>query len=223
MNPCNPSPCGINTICKPQNGNAVCECLPGFHGTPTLGGCRPECTISADCPRNKACSNQKCVDPCPGVCGFGAECHVINHSPVCSCPVPLIGDPFTLCKEPPKEILRSPCEPSPCGINGQCRVVNDVATCVYPECIINQDCPRNKACYFQKCRDPCRDACGLNALCQVVNHKAVCSCPPEYTGSPEVECRLLQIVPGMLFLFSACDCVYYYSSFSTVTATRMHY
>lgn len=194
VNPCNPSPCGINTICKPFNGNAVCECLPGFHGTPTLGGCRPECTISTDCPRDKACSNQKCIDPCPGVCGFGAECHVINHSPVCSCPNPLTGDPFVLCKEPLPELPRSPCEPSPCSNNGQCRVINDVATCVYPECVINQDCSLDKACYFQKCRDPCRDACGLNALCQVINHKAVCRCPPEYTGSPEVQC--IQLAPS---------------------------
>lgn len=72
-------------------------------------------------------------------------------------------------------------------------MVNDVATCVYPECIINQDCPRDKACYSQKCRDPCRDACGLNALCQVVNHKAVCSCPVGYIGSPEVQCKIQPI------------------------------
>lgn len=129
------------------------------------------------------------------MCGFGAECHVINHSPVCSCPVPLIGDPFTLCKEPPPKISRTPCEPSPCGLNGQCRVVNEVATCVYPECVINQDCSVGKACIFQKCQDPCRDACGLNALCQVVNHKAVCSCSSGYTGSPEVQC-IQVLVPG---------------------------
>lgn len=118
---------------------------------------------------------------------------MINHSPVCSCPVPLIGDPFTLCREQPKEIPTDLCNPSPCGINGQCRVVNGLASCIYPECVINQDCPRDKACYSQKCRDPCRDACGLNALCQVVNHKAVCSCPSGYFGSPEVQCRLLEV------------------------------
>lgn len=69
-------------------------------------------------------------------------------------------------------------------------MINNVASCIYPECIINQDCPRDKACYSQKCRDPCRDACGVNALCQVINHKAICSCPPNFFGSPEVQCRL---------------------------------
>lgn len=187
--PCNPSPCGINTICKPQGSNAICECLPGYFGSPTIGGCKPECTISADCPRDKACVNLKCIDPCPGVCGFDALCNVINHSPVCSCPTPLIGDPFTLCKKPPVEpIPIDPCYPSPCNVNGECRVVNGIALCTYPECIINPDCPRDKACYSQKCRDPCKDACGLNALCQTINHKAVCSCPPGYLGSPYSQC-----------------------------------
>ncbi|CAH1100710.1 unnamed protein product [Psylliodes chrysocephalus] len=188
--PCNPSPCGINTICRKSGENAICECLPGFFGTPTAGGCRPECTISADCDRNRACVNNKCIDPCPGVCGYAAICNVINHSPVCSCPPPLIGDPFLLCREPPEEKTRDPCNPSPCNINGQCQVENGVATCIYPECIINQDCPRDKACYSQKCRDPCRGACGINALCQVVNHQAVCSCPSGYVGSAEVQCLI---------------------------------
>ncbi|KAF7276317.1 hypothetical protein GWI33_010508, partial [Rhynchophorus ferrugineus] len=99
-NPCSPNPCGINTACRTSGDNAICECLPGFFGNPNIGGCRPECTVSSDCARDKACVNTRCVDPCPGVCGFQAICNVINHSPVCSCPQPLIGDPFTLCSEP---------------------------------------------------------------------------------------------------------------------------
>lgn len=191
--PCNPSPCGVNTICKTSGKNAICECLPGFFGTASASGCRPECTISADCSRDKACVNTKCIDPCPGVCGFKALCQVINHSPVCSCPPPLLGDPFTLCKEQLPE-PQDLCNPSPCRLNGQCRIINGIASCIYPECVINQDCPRDRACYNQKCKDPCRDACGLNALCQVVNHRAICTCPPNYYGSPEVQC-LLQIEP----------------------------
>lgn len=102
MNPCNPSPCGPNTQCQAVGGNALCECLPGFHGSPSGSGCRPECVISSDCPRDKACVNTKCIDPCPGVCGYGALCQVINHSPICSCPTPTIGNPFVECKEQPR-------------------------------------------------------------------------------------------------------------------------
>lgn len=68
-------------------------------------------------------------------------------------------------------------------------MVNGAALCQYPECVINQDCARDKACFSQRCRDPCVDACGLNAICQVVNHQAVCSCPPGYYGEPRVQCR----------------------------------
>ncbi|ENN73328.1 hypothetical protein YQE_10090, partial [Dendroctonus ponderosae] len=187
--PCNPSPCGINTVCRNSKDSAICECVPGFFGNANLGGCRPECTISSDCPRNQACVNTRCVDPCPGVCGFNADCHVINHSPVCSCVSPLVGDPFTLCSEPVVAPEPDPCSPSPCQANGQCRVVNGAAACTYPECVINPDCPSDKACYFLKCQDPCAGACGLNAICQVVNHQSVCTCPPGFTGTPEVQCR----------------------------------
>lgn len=107
VNPCIPSPCGPNTNCRVVNGAAVCECLPDFQGAASTFGCKPECVISADCPRNRACVNNKCVDPCPGVCGFRALCQVINHSPVCSCPPPLVGDPFAECKNIPRKLISS--------------------------------------------------------------------------------------------------------------------
>lgn len=108
---------------------------------------------------------------------------------------------LTVCclSAPPQD----PCNPSPCGRNGQCRVINGIASCVYPECIINQDCPRDKACFNQKCRDPCVDACGINAICQVVNHNAVCSCPPGYVGEPRLQCSI-RVEQGNCFILSVC-------------------
>lgn len=104
MNPCNPSPCGPNSQCKEINGQAVCSCLPNYSGSPPQ--CRPECVSSTECPLNKACVNQKCVDPCPGVCGLNAKCQVVNHSPICSCSAGFTGDPFTRCFDiPGKRIL----------------------------------------------------------------------------------------------------------------------
>ncbi|ETN60100.1 dumpy [Anopheles darlingi] len=185
--PCYPSPCGQNTVCRVSNGNAVCECLPEFRGSPFGRGCYPECVINSDCPRDRTCVNKKCVDPCPGVCGYRAVCHAINNSPVCSCPANMIGDPFVECKvAPPKD----PCSPSPCRTNGICRVVGDRAECQYPECIINSDCSPARACYNQKCQDPCIGACGVNALCNVINHAPVCSCPARHVGSPFVQCMI---------------------------------
>lgn len=94
-NPCSPSPCGPNSQCREINGQAVCSCVPNYIGTPP--NCRPECVTSQECLLNQACVNQKCIDPCPGTCGIGALCQVVNHSPVCSCPNRFTGNPFIRC------------------------------------------------------------------------------------------------------------------------------
>lgn len=185
--PCYPSPCGRNTVCRKSGNTAICECIPGFFGSPFDSGCQPECTISSDCARDKACVNNKCVDPCPGVCGYSSLCHTVNHSPICSCPPGMIGDPFVECKQAPS-VPSDPCNPSPCSQNGYCRVVNGAAICTYPECITNDECSYDRACFNQKCSDPCVNACGLNAICNTVNHKPVCVCPTGYMGSPYVQC-----------------------------------
>jgi len=93
-NPCSPSPCGPNSLCRENNGQPVCSCVSGFLGVPPA--CRPECTISSDCPLTEACSNQKCINPCLGACGIRATCQVINHNPICNCGE-LVGDPFIRC------------------------------------------------------------------------------------------------------------------------------
>lgn len=167
-----------------MNNRNVCECVPGYYGNPNTG-CKPECTINTDCSRDRACSNNKCVDPCPGICGYQAICHTNNHSPICSCPDKMIGNPYQECK-PMRD--QDPCNPSPCAENGICQVRNNVPVCVYPECIINSDCSTDRACYNQKCHDPCINACGLNAICSVINHRAKCSCPDNYEGSPYIQC-----------------------------------
>lgn len=101
--PCNPSPCGPFSQCRDNNGSPSCTCLPNYIGAPP--NCRPECSINSECPSNKACINEKCRDPCPGSCGINANCHVINHTPVCTCSEHDTGDPFTNCypKPPPRK------------------------------------------------------------------------------------------------------------------------
>lgn len=93
--PCTPNPCGPNSECRAVNGQSVCSCMIGYNGIPP--GCRPECTVSSECATNKACVNQKCVNPCPNHCGIQANCRVINHSPICSCNPGFTGDPFMRC------------------------------------------------------------------------------------------------------------------------------
>lgn len=96
FNPCAPSPCGPNSICRVVDSRAVCSCQSNYFGSPP--NCRPECVVNSDCPRDKACKQSRCFDPCVGNCGQNALCRVVNHSPICTCLSGYIGDPFERCK-----------------------------------------------------------------------------------------------------------------------------
>lgn len=228
VNPCNPSPCGANAVCKERNGAGSCTCLPEYFGDP-YSGCRPECVTNSDCDRSRACVNNKCVDPCPGTCGINAECRVVNHAPSCSCIPGYTGEPLRACnlilpsktdlthfcncqinssfyiveEEPPQ----NPCQPSPCGPYSQCREINNHAVCscqpnyigtppmCRPECVVSSECAQDKACSNQKCLNPCRSdvtPCGLNADCRVVNHNPICSCISGFTGDPFIRCLRIE-------------------------------
>ena len=244
--PCTPSPCGPNSQCKEINGSPSCSCLPEFTGSPP--NCRPECVSNSECPNHLACTNQKCRDPCPGLCGSNAECRVISHTPNCVCLPGYVGDPFSRCNLPTRKPLRYvfilaarkpirssclilityhfnaitpqtltntdyisaspaenilPCSPSPCGANAVCKERNGAGSCTClpdyignpyegcrPECVLNTDCPSNKACVRNKCTDPCPGTCGQNAECHVVNHLPQCTCIPGYTGDPFRYCNI---------------------------------
>merc|ERR1712106_1023847 len=176
IDPCNPSPCGINAECREQNNAAACVCLPGLQGDPYTE-CKPECTINQECASNLACIANKCKDPCPGVCGTHATCSVRNHNPSCTCDPGYFGDPFRICTfrttQPMRTEVIDPCNPSPCGSNANCQRRNNAAACqcipeyfgdpyvaCRPECVVNSDCPSNKACQRNKCIDPCPGTCG---------------------------------------------------------------
>lgn len=197
---CIPSPCGPNSICRESSGTPTCSCKVGYFGAPPY--CKPECIINSECSTQKACINEKCVNPCENACGANAECHVISHSPSCFCLEDYTGNPFIECHriERVQEIL-SPCQPSPCGANAICKEFKGAGACTClpdfignpyegcrPECLINSDCPANKACIVNKCKDPCPGACAPNAVCQVVSHAPSCSCNPGLTGDPFQYC-----------------------------------
>lgn len=221
-----------------MNQQAVCSCLPNYLGSPP--DCRPECTVSSECALTRACTNQKCVDPCPGLCGLNADCKVLNHSPICACKNQFTGDPFTRCfpvtskpvtikKENllPSEKIKdernedqeflyqaisaittevatpTPCFPSPCGPFAECRDVRGIPSCscmpnyigtppnCKPECSINSECAAEQACINEKCRNPCAGSCGVSAICNVYNHVPVCTCPEGFSGDPFISCQLL--------------------------------
>ena len=57
-----------------------------------------------------------------------------------------------------------------------------------PECVVNSDCPSDKACINRKCQDPCPGLCGVNAYCNVRNHVPICICNQGYIGDPFSQC-----------------------------------
>lgn len=93
--PCKPSPCGPYSQCRVINNTPACSCLTNYIGQPP--NCRPECVIHAECLSNLACKNERCVDPCPGSCGQFAQCHVINHNPICTCLPGYTGNALVAC------------------------------------------------------------------------------------------------------------------------------
>ena len=58
------------------------------------------CEVDQECPDYNACQNRKCVNPCAedDPCAASANCKVIGHQPVCTCPDGYIGDSRTECK-----------------------------------------------------------------------------------------------------------------------------
>ena len=97
IQPCNPSPCGVNAECTERNRAASCKCIRDYIGNPYVK-CKPECVTNSECPRDKACVNQHCVDPCPGVCGAHATCRVTSHAPQCTCDPGYTGNAFIACQ-----------------------------------------------------------------------------------------------------------------------------
>ena len=101
----------------------------------------------------------------------------------------------------PVIVEQDPCVPNPCGPNSNPpRKIGDRCHCTCraemigsppncrPECVVNSDCPQDKACISRKCQDPCPGLCGINAFCRVRNHVPICVCNAGFIGDPFSQC-----------------------------------
>lgn len=172
INPCvYDNPCSPRAECRVHNHLSVCRCPSGFFGNPYVD-CKleiqPECKVDTDCPSLLACLNNKCQDPCRVLepCQRPSNCKVVPSSPVrtmiCVCPTGYISSGSGTCK------------PTPTAV--------DIG-----ECSADTDCPTDKSCINNLCRNPCN--CGVNAECRINNHKPVCSCLEGFDGNPEIQCE----------------------------------
>jgi len=111
-----------------------------------------DCLTNDDCPLDKACRNQKCVNPCLGTqCGSRAECRVNYHQSYCVCPPGLQGNPIVSCKEVGCT-EDADCAPDKrCNFdNGQC-----VKVCTgYNDCAPQADCYASNHVKDCRCRPP---------------------------------------------------------------------
>ena len=176
----------------------MCSCLEDMIGSPPA--CRPQCLSNHECPPNEACINKKCKNPCLNACPQSSECHVRNHLASCECPPGFTGNAFDFCSRIPDrqpDEVEDPCRR--CGQNAICQngrcscppdYFGDPNTICKPQCVINEDCPSDKACVRLKCVDPCINVCTPSAICKVQNHVPSCSCPEGMVGDPFSHCRI---------------------------------
>ena len=174
-----------------------------------------------------AATYRKCVDPCAQHrCPFNTECQTVNHLATCVCPAGFTGSPLLGCtKDVSLEVEQfssklslnrsssetnvKDCASMICGLFSECRIVNGEAKCFCQsnyigtppnckqECITNIDCPAEKACIQQRCRNACRNKCGRNARCRVdsgVLRTPICTCRNGFEGNPNIDCTPIRDV-----------------------------
>lgn len=163
------NPCAPNAVCTAQNHLASCHCPEYMSEGNPFTYCYQkdpvECEYDGECPNQRACINNKCVNPCEEIkpCSRNSICTVFDTLPVrtmiCSCPENMVPDD-----------------------NGECKRI------LTPKegCSSDDECSDQLACVSGSCRNPCN--CGENSICQVVKHKPICSCKEGYEGNPNIRC-----------------------------------
>lgn len=58
-----------------------------------------DCYTDDDCPFDRTCRNERCVNPCynPSPCGRSALCFPENHQAICKCPAGYDGSALIAC------------------------------------------------------------------------------------------------------------------------------
>ncbi|KAK9880681.1 hypothetical protein WA026_011917 [Henosepilachna vigintioctopunctata] len=198
---CRKKTCGINSVCKIVNNQAVCLCIPGFTGNPSI-----------------RCSKIEPVKVCPiNRCGPNTRCFIIRNKTVCKCLPNFVGDPWKGCRkqcstdsvcEIHEKCIQNICQDACklCGMKAICQKIpmqrpickcppgysgNPYKRCkLIGNCITNAQCPPLKpVCKNYWCLNPCDRACGIDALCRIQGVEAVCTCPDGFTGDPSVKCK----------------------------------
>ena len=132
-----------------------------------------QCQRDEDCPFDKTCKSNECVDPCPlTICGSRAECKPERHKGICVCPPGLQGNPYVSCTEV------------------GCQSHED---CSYDEkCDFPSPSSGKREC-VRLCITP---SCAQGARCEAKNHKEICTCIYPLQGDGYTSCLERKIPLG---------------------------
>ena len=125
-----------------------------------------ECQVDRDCPLDKACKSQECVNPCLTTqCGSRAQCEVDFHTAICVCPPGLQGNPLVACIE------------AGCSNNN--------------ECATDEVCDFAPGSGFtrKECQALCNPGnCARGADCTARDHRETCTCRHPLIGDGYAAC-----------------------------------
>ena len=118
-----------------------------------------------DCPRDKRCRSNECINPCEFTqCGNNAECFVEHRRPRCKCNQGFQGNPYDRCI---------------------------AVGCSHDEdCADNEICDP-----YHNCQRLCSsNPCVIGAECQARRHEETCVCKPPREGDGYVYCQLRKLI-----------------------------
>jgi len=212
-NPCEPNPCGENTLCYSNGGIIGCECVAGFvipDGGDPFDGCfspsAPVATKGRSPPALGASRGPAPVAPPSqpvdqGVIGEGFNGEIVRESFTQGGAEPRAlddgGSRLQAGHRPGQLAPRRPAATSRPNI-----IQVDTKELFPDECLIHEDCEDSHFCNPEelKCHDACTLAvCGDGALCTSKLHRPVCSCPNGFEGNPYDTCVKSPSRVGMKF------------------------
>lgn len=182
-NPCLVSnPCAVNAECYAQKHRARCRCPSGLLGDGYTQCLIIGCRANSNCPPNRACINDQCLDPClNSPCAPTAECVSLDYQALCRCPAGTFGEPSVRCEPVPQK-----------------------------ECYTDSDCPSQHACFSGMCANPCLrlNPCDDSSLCKVIDslplRTMLCVCPDGQVKTSDGTCKVLPPIKAECEAHEAC-------------------